>query len=96
MSEPFGRYLINKHLPSGYRVTKAMSKGEFRNMMNVLAREDPQTYVRTISELKHRGDELSTTEGLSVGLDDSFDSLDSCASCESVGSTSDSLSFSCF
>lgn len=69
-TETFGRYLINKKLPSAHRVRGAISKKELKARMNVLAREDPATYVHTISELKDLGDSLATTEGLSLGLDD--------------------------
>lgn len=70
MSESFGKYLINKNLPSGYQVKTQIGKKNFNEEMNRLARENPREYVETISKLKHLGDRLATTEGLSVGLDD--------------------------
>lgn len=66
----FGRYLLNQQLPKGYEVHGAVGKKDFKNEMNRLAREDPKTYVDTISKMKRLGDELATTEGLSIGLDD--------------------------
>lgn len=70
MSETLGRYLLNQHLPDKHKIRGSISKSELKERMNVLAREDPQTYVKTIMNLKHQGDELATTEGLSIGLDD--------------------------
>jgi len=66
----FGRYLLNQQLPTGYKVKGAVSKKELKGLMNSLAREAPSVYVDTITKLKRKGDELATTEGLSVGLDD--------------------------
>jgi len=68
--ETLGRYLINDTLPSKYRVTGPINKKELKSRMNTLARTDPHLYATTITNLKHRGDELSTLEGLSIGLDD--------------------------
>lgn len=68
--ETFGRFLLNESLPSEYEVTGPIGKKELKKRMNVLARKDPTTYVSSITKLKRIGDELATTEGLSVGLDD--------------------------
>lgn len=70
MSETFGRYLINDVLPTEQRVTSASSKGDFSKRMTVLARQDPKKYAEIVTRLKRVGDELSTQEGLSVGLGD--------------------------
>jgi DNA-directed RNA polymerase subunit beta' len=35
-----------------------------------LAKDDPERYVKTITEVKRLGDDFATTEGISVGLDD--------------------------
>lgn len=68
--ETFGRHLLNDTLPDKYRITGAITKKELKTSMNTLARTDPQLYATTITKLKHRGDELATLEGLSIGLDD--------------------------
>jgi len=69
-TQTFGKYLINQNLPSNYSVQEEMGKQNFKEQMNRLARENPNQYVETISKLKRLGDELATTEGLSIGLDD--------------------------
>lgn len=68
--ETFGRFLLNETLPTQHRIKGPINKKELKSRMNLLAREDPQLYVKTISNLKNRGDELSTLEGLSIGLTD--------------------------
>ena len=68
--ETFGRHLLNDTLPSQYRITGAIDKKELKSRMNHLAKTDPHLYTTTITNLKHRGDELATLEGLSIGLDD--------------------------
>jgi len=68
--ETFGRFLLNESLPTQHRITGPINKKDLKSRMNSMAREDPQAYVNTISNLKRRGDELATLEGLSIGLDD--------------------------
>ncbi len=68
--ETFGRHLLNETLPEQYKIKGAINKKELKNRMIHLARTDPQLYSSTITNLKHRGDELATLEGLSIGLDD--------------------------
>jgi len=70
MSETFGRYLINEHLPDKYKVDKPTGPKEMNKRMNEYAREDPGGYVKSITGLKHVGDHVSTTEGMTIGLDD--------------------------
>lgn len=69
-AQTYGRYLLNQEMPDEFRITGAITKKELKDRMNQLARKDPSRYVRTITHLKKTGDELSTLEGLSVGLDD--------------------------
>jgi DNA-directed RNA polymerase subunit beta' len=68
--QPFGRYLINQHMPKGFTINSGIGKKSLSQSMNQLARQDPGLYVNTISNLKRLGDTLATQEGLSVGLDD--------------------------
>jgi DNA-directed RNA polymerase subunit beta' len=69
-NQTFGRFLVNETLPTGYKISGAVSKKSLNTMMNDLARNDPSQYVNTIPRLKQIGDTLATQEGLSVGLDD--------------------------
>ena len=65
-----GHYLINDSLPEKYRVKGPITSKELHNLIVGLAKEDPDQYVKSVSELKRRGDEISTLEGVSVSLDD--------------------------
>ena len=68
--ETFGRYLLNDTLPDQYRIKGPITKKELKATMGTLARKDPHLYSTTITNLKKRGDEIATLEGLSIGLDD--------------------------
>ena len=70
MSEPFGRYLINSVLPDKYKIRGEMTKSDMKKRLTDLAQNDPATFVPTVTNLKRVGDEIATSEGLSVGLDD--------------------------
>jgi DNA-directed RNA polymerase subunit beta' len=68
--ETFGQYLLNQAIPEPYRPKGAFTKKELQKNMLRLAKDDPEQYVKTISEVKRWGDEFATLEGISVGLDD--------------------------
>jgi len=70
MSVTYGQYLINKELPSEYKIKSGLTKKNFKSRMNTFAHKQPERYVRTITALKNLGDSIATTEGLSLGLDD--------------------------
>jgi len=70
MAQTLGKYLINDLLPRQHQVTGTLNKKEFQQKMLDLAKEDPAEYVEIVSKLKTLGDDLSTLEGISVGLDD--------------------------
>jgi len=70
MSQTLGKYLVNSLLPLKHHVTGTLNKKEFQQKMLDLAQEDPTEYVEIVSKLKQLGDDLSTLEGISVGLDD--------------------------
>lgn len=70
MAQTFGRFLINDLLPTKHHVTGTLNKKEFQQKMLDLAKEDPAEYVEIVSKLKRLGDDISTLEGISVGLDD--------------------------
>lgn len=69
-TDTLGRLLVNDLLPDNYQHKGPITKKSFYKLLDVMAREDPEAYVRVVPELKRLGDSLSTTEGLSVGLDD--------------------------
>lgn len=69
-TQPFGRFLLNEHLPTGYKINAPVGKKRLNQMMNDLARKDPHQYTNTITALKRTGDMVATQEGLSIGLDD--------------------------
>lgn len=70
MSQSLGKYLVNDLLPAHHHVKGALNGKELNQKMRELAKEDPVAYVDIVSKLKKLGDDLSTLEGVSVGLDD--------------------------
>lgn len=70
MADTLGKYLVNDLLPKQHRVTGVLNKKEFNQKMIDIAQEDPSAYVDIVSKLKQLGDDISTLEGVSVGLDD--------------------------
>lgn len=69
-STTFGRFLLQEALPSDISFEGPVTKTDLQREMSTYARRDPQGYVQTVQKLKKLGDEVSTWEGLSVGLDD--------------------------
>lgn len=69
-SDTLGRLLLNQHLPDKYKIKGPITEKELTSRLNTLAHEDPKTYVKVIPYLKQQGDDLATSEGLSIGLDD--------------------------
>lgn len=65
-----GNLLVNSVLPRTHQITGPITNKGLHDHVVDLARKDPQLYVRTITALKRRGDEIATLEGVSVGLDD--------------------------
>jgi len=70
MSETYGQYLLNQSIPTGYKIDGAFNKKSLQTSMTRLAKDDPRTYVTTITRIKELGDQFATREGISVGLDD--------------------------
>ncbi len=70
MSETYGQYLLNQSIPMGYRIDGPFNKKNLQTSMTRLAKDDPHTYVQTITRIKELGDQFATREGISVGLDD--------------------------
>lgn len=70
MNSTLGHYLVNDLLPEKYRSTTVLTKGALNNLLTRIAKDDPKAYVKIVGPVKKLGDELSTLEGVSVGLDD--------------------------
>lgn len=70
MSKTFGQILLEEAIPTKYRPDGVYTKKKLHRNMIQLAKDDPDQYVKTITEVKRLGDEFSTMEGVSVGLDD--------------------------
>lgn len=70
MAQSFGHYLVNDLLPEAHRSSESLGKSALNKKLTAMAKEDPHAYVGIVSKLKKLGDELSTLEGISVGLDD--------------------------
>lgn len=70
MTKTFGQHLVNAALPVEKRNRGPLTKANLTGLLAEMAREDPQNYGRDVSRLKRLGDEVSTLEGISVGLDD--------------------------
>jgi len=65
-----GHLLLNEALPDGYKIDGPVTNKFLHDHVVGLARTDPEKYVRTVTAMKRRGDEIATLEGISVGLDD--------------------------
>ena len=65
-----GHFLLNEALPVGYQIHGAVTTKELHSAMVRMAKADPRLYAETITKLKRRGDEITSLEGISVGLDD--------------------------
>ena len=70
MAQTLGKYLVNDLLPKHLHTNDALGKKELTQRMLDLAKEDPSAYVEIVSNLKRLGDDISTLEGVSVGIDD--------------------------
>jgi hypothetical protein len=70
MAQTLGQYLVNSVLPEKHRTMETLGKSALNKKMITIAREDPKGYVDVVTNLKRLGDEISTLEGVSVGLED--------------------------
>lgn len=70
MANTFGQFLLNEAIPQDYRTEGPLTKKKLFNSMLRLAKDNPEQYVKTITQVKKLGDEFATMEGISVGLDD--------------------------
>lgn len=65
-----GLLLVNDILPDSHKVTGPITNKGLHDHLVGMAKTNPQLYVKTITDLKRRGDEIATLEGVSVGLGD--------------------------
>lgn len=65
-----GEYLVHDILPPGYRPTGQITKGSLNKVLVDLAKKEPEKYSEIVTKLKRLGDEMSTLDTVSVGLDD--------------------------
>lgn len=65
-----GHFLINDVLPASHQISGTITNKGLHDHVVELAKSNPAEYVRVITALKRRGDEIATLEGVSVGLDD--------------------------
>lgn len=62
--------LVNDRLPKDYRLQGELDTKSLKKTMLSMAKASPETYKMVIPQVKKLGDEFSTFEGISVGLDD--------------------------
>jgi DNA-directed RNA polymerase subunit beta' len=70
MRTTVGQFLVNDVMPEGYKISGPVTQKALHDHVVDLAKKDPAKYVHTVLNLKRRGDEIATVEGISVGLDD--------------------------
>tara|TARA_Y100000592_G_scaffold19371_2_gene29701 strand:- start:4577 stop:6352 length:1776 start_codon:yes stop_codon:yes gene_type:complete len=66
----FADVMLNTALPRDYRVEGDMDTKRLKTTMLRMAKNSPETYKLVVPKIKKLGDEFSTFEGISVGLDD--------------------------
>lgn len=62
--------LINSKLPSDYRLKGDLTTKNLKTNLLAMAKANPEMYKIVAPKIKKLGDEFSTYEGISVGLDD--------------------------
>lgn len=62
--------LVNSQIPKDYRLQGSLDMKSLKKSMISMAKNSPETYKLVIPKIKKLGDEFSTFEGISVGLDD--------------------------
>jgi DNA-directed RNA polymerase subunit beta' len=65
-----GRYLVDSALPEKWRGRGQLNKGNLNEILVGIAKDQPDKYPEIVTKLKRLGDEVSTLDGISVGLDD--------------------------
>ena len=62
--------LVNDKLPTDYKISGPLTTKNLKSSMLRLAKDSPESYKFVAPKIKKLGDEFSTFEGISVGLDD--------------------------
>jgi DNA-directed RNA polymerase subunit beta' len=70
MAQTLGQLLVNDVLPAEHRGSEPLTKSALVKKLTAIGKESPDKYVEVVSKLKRVGDEITTLEGVSVGLDD--------------------------
>lgn len=70
MATTLGQHLVDSALPAKWRNRGPLTKGTLNEVLVGIAKEDPHAYPGIVTKLKRLGDEVSTLDGISVGLDD--------------------------
>lgn len=65
-----GQAIIQSTMPQGYRPSGSFGPSEVKDNLINLARDNPDKFAQVAPRIKKLGDEFSTYEGLTVGLDD--------------------------
>ena len=65
-----GQAIFQSTMPTGYQPTGNFGVTEVKTNLINLARDNPDKFAQVAPKIKKLGDEFSTYEGLSVGLDD--------------------------
>ena len=66
----FADVILNNSLPKDYRIEGEMDTKKLKASMLRMAKTSPETYKVVVPKIKKLGDEFSTFEGISVGLED--------------------------
>ena len=69
-TKTLGQHMLEDAIPPGYRPTGPYTKNALYGQMIRLAKDNPELYATTITNVKRLGDDFATMEGISVGLDD--------------------------
>ena len=70
MAQTFGQYIVNDLLPKDLRSSDTLDKKVLYKKLYTLARKDAKKAGQTMDALRDLGHSISTTEGISISLDD--------------------------
>lgn len=68
MTETFAQHMINKALPAGIKVHKAVDANELKALLTKVYKEYPDRYDEVVTKIKYLGDIFSTYEGITMGI----------------------------
>ena len=70
VSQAFGQMMLNDILPAEFQSAGPMNKKDLYARLYQLARKDPKQAADVMEKLRKFGHEISTSEGVSITLDD--------------------------